>query len=487
MVDFNTNFNPTLNKNFSGRQQQLRNTDFNKDFSAALRGQQPPAPRLNMGNLSSLPNQMPNQMPAPGQTQNISPYEVEQKDIVRSPQEEQALEDSFRIEAQRYADKRERDERSDYGQDRGLLGAIYSGIVNKMRRGEKLTRYEEEEYNRLSAKQQVADSDAVRGFQKQTATTSRETLGAPQRIRRFNPELNKYEYKMVQLGNRGTLSEVDLDDGWEPDLSAATYANDAYSIRERRDAERAAELKDITELSTPRANADAETTAAVWAAQTDALVERQNRMYDSDPTRLAALEVTRQEAFSRLSQREEMQEQFNAHIDTARNLSSGWTTGFFGNIASYVPGTDAYDLVAGLDVIKASSGLDKLLSLKEAGGTLGQVTEAEHLLLQKSWANLDNAQSEEAFLRALTEFQEATDRAWRRVGAEYARTYPGDTYFTPGEPENPLPLSRRVNEALALDFSGGGLTNAAGESTASRFPRATAGTSRTVEQIVRGN
>ena len=515
MVDFNTNFNPTLNKNFSGRQQQLRNTDFNKDFSAALRGQQPPAPRLNMGNLSSLPNQMPNQMPAPGQTQNISPYEVEQKDIVRSPQEEQALEDSFRIEAQRYANTREREERSDYGQDRGLLGAIYSGIVNKMRRGEKLTRYEEEEYNRLSANQQVADSNAVRGYQSRTATTNRNKFGAPQLVQRMGAD-GIMEYQNIQYGSDGSILQLEIDNGWSVVPTSAAMNFDTNYIAQQAGAKTAASVDQITAETEPKAlqayeiqqaqlNAthearlselsdnfvglEADREAALTVARETAITEaellRQEKLYTQ--TQRQELEAGAAASWSLLGSQDLQMTKINELAAEAKDMAKGWTTGFAGQVLRFVGGTAANDLQFKLSTLRAYAGFDSLEAMRKASedgsSGLGQLTREEMELLQNAWIALDTSQSAGQLRDNIDRYVKQVEESWARVREQYEVEY-GD--YEGGVPNfrDPLPsLSESIDEGLAFDFSGG-LTNAADESTASRFPQATA---RTVEQIVRGN
>jgi len=83
-------------------------------------------------------------------------------------------------------------------------------------------------------------------------------------------------------------------------------------------------------------------------------------------------------------------------IDDVTKRVDGWTAGLGGRAMDGVPGTDAYDLKADLETIKANFGFDRLQAMRDmspTGGALGQVAVQELSALQASVANLDNAQS----------------------------------------------------------------------------------------------
>jgi hypothetical protein len=91
-------------------------------------------------------------------------------------------------------------------------------------------------------------------------------------------------------------------------------------------------------------------------------------------------------------------------IDRALSLADSWTTGFTGSAMSFVPGSDAYNLKAMLDGIKANIGFDKLQEMRAnspTGGALGQVSERENTLLQSVMGSLDQSQSKDQFRRNL--------------------------------------------------------------------------------------
>lgn len=77
-----------------------------------------------------------------------------------------------------------------------------------------------------------------------------------------------------------------------------------------------------------------------------------------------------------------------------------------GSYLSAIPGTQARDVSALVDTVKANVGFDKLQQMRAAsptGGALGQVSERENLLLQSTIANLEQSQSKEQFTRNLQE------------------------------------------------------------------------------------
>lgn len=90
----------------------------------------------------------------------------------------------------------------------------------------------------------------------------------------------------------------------------------------------------------------------------------------------------------------------NADIDRALSQASPWTTGFAGNLLSFVAGTPAHDLSKTLVSIQSNLGFETLQQMRDnspTGGALGQVTEREIELLQSTWGSLAQSQSEEQF------------------------------------------------------------------------------------------
>lgn len=94
-------------------------------------------------------------------------------------------------------------------------------------------------------------------------------------------------------------------------------------------------------------------------------------------------------------------------VADAKKLVGLNTTGP-GSMLSKVPGTDARDLQAKLDTIKANLGFDRLQQMREmspTGGALGAVAVQELIALQSTVASLDQAQSAKELEKSLTKIE----------------------------------------------------------------------------------
>ena len=86
-------------------------------------------------------------------------------------------------------------------------------------------------------------------------------------------------------------------------------------------------------------------------------------------------------------------------IGTIRSLRprvSGFTAGFGGTMLNKIPGTDATDVAAMIDTIKANVGFEQLQQMRDAsptGGALGALVVEELKMLQASLGNLGTNQS----------------------------------------------------------------------------------------------
>jgi hypothetical protein len=128
-------------------------------------------------------------------------------------------------------------------------------------------------------------------------------------------------------------------------------------------------------------------------------------------------------------------------IDTAKGLSSEFTTGFTGGALSLVPGTPAFDLGRTLDTLQATAGFDTLQEMRNnspTGGALGSVTERELALLQATWSSVSQAQSKDQFEANLDRFKNQVERSWNRVNQAYERDY-GEPFFTDDSQTPPVP------------------------------------------------
>lgn len=99
-------------------------------------------------------------------------------------------------------------------------------------------------------------------------------------------------------------------------------------------------------------------------------------------------------------------------IDRALSQASPWTTGFVGNLGSYIAGTPAHDLSKTLNGIQSNLGFDTLQQMREnspTGGALGSVTERELELLQSTWGSLVQSQSEAQFRHNLLRLKQVKE------------------------------------------------------------------------------
>jgi hypothetical protein len=131
------------------------------------------------------------------------------------------------------------------------------------------------------------------------------------------------------------------------------------------------------------------------------------------------------------------------------NDNKGWgETGFTGSVMRTVPGTAGYDLAANVQTIDAIAAFEALAEMRRnspTGGALGQVTEKELDLLKSSIANLDTAQSQEQFLKNLSEARGIYLEMFRKIDPEAAAIYEKG-----GDDD---PLSEAGREAMGLTGS----------------------------------
>lgn len=105
-------------------------------------------------------------------------------------------------------------------------------------------------------------------------------------------------------------------------------------------------------------------------------------------------------------------------VKDAKNLVGLTTTGP-GSVLSRVPGTDARDLQAKLDTVKANLGFDRLQQMREmspTGGALGAVAVQELIALQSTVASLDQAQSAKELKKSLEKIEGHYNKWLQTVG-----------------------------------------------------------------------
>lgn len=126
-------------------------------------------------------------------------------------------------------------------------------------------------------------------------------------------------------------------------------------------------------------------------------------------------------------------------IERAKPLISGYSVGsLYSQGARQLPGTDATDLNALLETVKANIGFDKLQEMRDnspTGGALGQVSEREIAYLQSVIANLETSQSPAQFAKNLEVAQKAIRASKSRIRAAYEATYSGAPAGPVAEPK----------------------------------------------------
>lgn len=105
-------------------------------------------------------------------------------------------------------------------------------------------------------------------------------------------------------------------------------------------------------------------------------------------------------------------------IQNASEKASGWTAGM-GSVLANIPGTDARNLRADIDTIKANLAFDQLQAMRDnspTGGAVGNVTERELELLGSTVASLDQAQDPDQLKERLKHIQERYSDILNRLG-----------------------------------------------------------------------
>ncbi len=143
-------------------------------------------------------------------------------------------------------------------------------------------------------------------------------------------------------------------------------------------------------------------------------------------------------------------------VDEALAQLGPMSSGLPGQVMGMVPGTNAYNLEATLDTIKANIGFNELQAMRQAsptGGALGQVAVRELDMLQSTIASLKRGQSE-ANLRNGLEKVKRHYGAWKEA-VDQAAAQEGGTSLT-AKPPSGIPQGAvdmlKSNPALARQF-----------------------------------
>lgn len=117
-------------------------------------------------------------------------------------------------------------------------------------------------------------------------------------------------------------------------------------------------------------------------------------------------------------------------------------TGFGGETLSGVPGSDAADAAALVNVLKNQSFVAALSAMREAsktGGAVGQVTEAEGARFENLFAALMQAQSYPQFVQQLDQLIRYMDEGMAAIVNSYQNEYGGVATYVPLNAGGPRP------------------------------------------------
>jgi hypothetical protein len=100
-------------------------------------------------------------------------------------------------------------------------------------------------------------------------------------------------------------------------------------------------------------------------------------------------------------------------VKESKDLVGDYTTGAIGGALAVLPQTDARKFANRIKTIKANLGFDRLQQMRDAsptGGALGQVAVQEIEFLQSTIATLDQLESKEDIIKALTDIEKSYQR-----------------------------------------------------------------------------
>lgn len=116
---------------------------------------------------------------------------------------------------------------------------------------------------------------------------------------------------------------------------------------------------------------------------------------------------------------------FQGAVKDAKELAKGWSTsGLAQQALGNIAGTDAFALERSLDTIKSNIGFGELLRIKEAGGTLGALSEMENRLLQAMQGALDPRLKGNKLVTALERVEQIQKLNLEQKKREFKDMYP---------------------------------------------------------------
>lgn len=134
-----------------------------------------------------------------------------------------------------------------------------------------------------------------------------------------------------------------------------------------------------------------------------------------------------------------------------------FTAGPAGVALNKIPGTEARDVAAKLDTIKANIGFEELNEMRRnspTGGALGQVTEREIAFLQALQGNLEASQSPTQLKQNLQRLKKGIQESNKRLRQAYIRDFgEGSLDQAPSRIQNAGGKRPQVEGGGAIDFS----------------------------------
>ena len=172
-------------------------------------------------------------------------------------------------------------------------------------------------------------------------------------------------------------------------------------IEREKAQQREAEKQRDMDFKRQMAAAAQESRSALTGVQRELAQSRLNDLKDKRDDKIEKKETSKQFAINHAGKVVE-------DVAAAKSLVSGTTSGLTGKGASFIPGTDAYNLQQRLLTIKANLGFDRLQQMRDAsptGGALGQVAVQELQALQATVGSMELGQSKEELAKNLDKIE----------------------------------------------------------------------------------
>lgn len=131
-----------------------------------------------------------------------------------------------------------------------------------------------------------------------------------------------------------------------------------------------------------------------------------------------------------------------------RVQKSNFSTGAIGAVMQEIPGTEAHDIRNSIDTIKANIGFDRLQEMRDSsktGGALGNVSDNENKMLQKTVASLEQSQTKKQFIENLDRVKAQYKASTERLKKAYIQDYGTLEGFNFGDADTAAPQTPDFN------------------------------------------